>query len=159
MPRRTLRKKARYAVRSMYPNRVLARLMSGGKHQTIGAWTRSYVTPPGPRTFRMADEVNLSDRQRLLPPSQRKGAAPRKAPAKKQSPYEAAKQIPARNRATAVKAAKKTAAAGKPKTTYKQGKDGKMQGSVNLGADLSLYKDVQAGRAVIQPGEPNRRRL
>lgn len=161
MARRTLKQKARYAARSMYPNRVTARLMSGGRHQTIGAWLRSYVTPPGQRTFRMADEGKLSDVQRLAPLSQRRGAAPRKAPAKKkQSPYEVAKQIPARNRAQGAAIAGKTAASGKKKQVYRQNKDGTMNGSVTLpGADLRLYRDAQAGRAVIRPGEPNRRRL
>lgn len=146
MARRTLKQKARYAARSMYPNRVTARLMSGGRHQTLGAWLRSHVAPPGQRTFRMADEGKLSDAQRLAPPSQRRGTAPRKKAAKKQSPYEVAKQIPARNRAQAATIAKKAAGSGKKKQAYRQKKDGTMNGSVTLpGADLTAYRRAVAG--------------
>ena len=147
MPRRTVGQKARYAARSMYPNRITARLLSGGRHQTIGAWVRSYFRPPGPRSYRMADEPNLSDAQRLALPSQRKGTVPRKAAAKKQSPYEVAKQIPARNRAQCAAIAKKAAAGGKKKQVYRQNKDGTMNGSVTLpGADLTAYRRAVAGR-------------
>ena len=156
MARRTVKQKARYAARLMYPNRMTARLLSGGRHQTIGAWVRSYFRPPGPRSYRMADEPNLSDAQRLLPPSQRRGSAPRKAPAKKQSSYEAAKQIPARNQAVAKKAAAARRAAGGKKQQHVQGKGGRMQGSVTLpGADLTAYRRGVAGQ--VDPAQQVRR--
>jgi hypothetical protein len=141
----------------MMPHRVLWRVF--GPDMPFPSRKRLKRKAQG-RTWRMADEQNLSDAQRMALPSQRRGSAPRKAPAKKQSPYAVAKQIPARNQATAKKAAAAAKKAASPKQAYKQGKDGRMQGSVTLpGADLTLYRQVQAGRVVIQPGEPNRRRL
>lgn len=143
-------------LRKMTPNRVAARLISGGKHQTLGSIVKAPLKAP--RTYGMADEARLTPAQRAVPLSERgRGGARKRA-----DPYAAAAAIPARNRAQAAKraAAARKAAGGKAKQQHVQGKDGKMQGSVTLpGADLTLYRQAQQGDAVIQPGEPNRRRL
>lgn len=145
-------------LRRMTPNRVLARFISGGRHQTFTSIAKGYGRPVS--VHRMADERKLTAAQRRVAPSERgRRAAAKKTAGSKASAYEAAAQIPARNRTAATKAAK-GAAAGRSKQVAVQGKDGRFRGSVTLpGADLSLYRDVQAGRAVIEPGEPRRRRL
>jgi hypothetical protein len=104
----------RRGLRKSTPNRMLARFLSGGRHQSFKSIAKGYGKPVS--THRMADEQKLTDAQRRVAPSARgrrgaakKTAARKKTAVKKPDAYAAARQIPARNQA----AAKKTAAAAK----------------------------------------------
>jgi hypothetical protein len=165
MARRSPLKKA---AKAMLPNRVLARLFSGGRHQTFGAIVRSpsKVT----HAYRMADEQKLTAKQRTVAPSARGGVGVKKAAAKKPAKgrgdvYAAARQVPARNQATAkknaaaAKKAGKTAAAGRVQVP-KRNPDGTFNGSVSFPSfgpreqaayERALRGHVDPGQQVRQP--------
>lgn len=159
-----LKSQAKRAGRQMMPHRVLWRFLGPGTAFPSKATVKRKFAP---RTVATGSQ---EDYQRMLAASKR-GA--KKTAAQKQTAggrpagkgrgdvYAAARQIPARNRAAAKKnaaAAKKTA--GGKRQQYVQGDGGLMQGSVTLpGADLTHYNAAKGGNAVIQPGEPKRRRL
>lgn len=124
-------------LRKSTPNRMLARFLSVGKHQTLSSIARAGmgVDTSGPRSIPMRPVPWGSP----LPTSE-KSAQKSRAAAKK----------------TTQPVIKKTA---RGKQVAKRKAGGKFDGSYIQRADLTLYRDVQAGRAVIQPGEPGRRRL
>ena len=124
----------------MLPNRILARFLSGGKHQTLGSIARAGMKAPGPQSIPMRPVPWGSPLPTSEASAKRARAnAAKKQPAKKQSVI---KQT-ARGKQVAKRAAK-----------------GRFDGSVVLpDADLTLYRQAQQGNAVIQPGEPNRRRI
>lgn len=122
-------------LRQMTPNRITARFASGGKHQTWGAIARAAMKTQPSRSIPMR-------------------------PVPWGSPLPVTEKSARKSRATAKKPAQpviKKTARGKQIARRKAG--GKFDGSYVQPGDLNLYRDVQAGRAVIQPGEPNRRRL
>jgi hypothetical protein len=155
-----LKSQARRAGRQMLPHRVLWRLLGPGTaFPSKRSVKRSVSRKLAGRTYRMADEANLTARQRAMPPLQRGRAGAKKTAAKKQGAYAAAAQIPARNRAAAATAAKK-AAPKKTAAVRKNDGSGQLNGSVILpAADLTHYRRAVDGNAVVQPGEPGRRRL
>jgi hypothetical protein len=126
--------------RRMTPNRIFLRLMTGGRYETARGLVRGAVrsSAPSPRSIPMRPVPYGSPLPTTKASAQKSRAAAKKTAAKQP-------------------VIKKTA---RGKQVAKRGAGGKFEGSVTLpGADLTLYKQVQAGRAVIQPGEPNRRRL
>lgn len=127
-------------LRKMTPNRVLARFASGGRHQTLGAIARAglKMQAPTPRSIPMRPVPWGSP----LPTSKASAAKSRTAAA---------------NKTTAAQAVIKQTARGKQVARRKAG--GKFDGSYIQPADLSLYRQARDGRAVIQPGEPGRRRI
>ena len=135
MPKRSPLKRA---ARAMRPDRVLARFMSGGRHQTFGAIVRSPTRVT--HTYRMADEQKLTAKQRAVAPSARGRGGAKKAAAKKPAKgdvYAAARQIPGRNQAVAKKAAAAGARTGKKTAAGtvqvpKRNPDGTFDGSASF---------------------------
>lgn len=126
--------------RYMTPNRIAARFFSGGRYQTLGALVRGalHANPPSPRSIPMRPVPWGSP----LPTTKASAAKSRAAAA---------------NKAAAAQAVIKQTARGKQVASRKAG--GKFDGSYIQPADLSLYRQAKGGNAVIQPGEPGRRRL
>jgi hypothetical protein len=132
-------------LRKSTPNRMLARFVSGGKHQTFGAILRAGMRAnvPGPSAIPMR-------------PVPRGSALPKTEAAAKRA-RSAAKKAAVSKQAVKQPVIKKTAVG---KQVAKRGAKGRFDGSVVLpGADLSLYRRAVDGNAVVQPGEPGRRRL
>jgi hypothetical protein len=102
-------KRYRRAKRQMRLDRVAARFISGGKHNSFSGIAKAVTGVAKPKPVARMTEAN---HQRLIAgkkPTAKKTPARRTA-AKKPSVYEAAKAIPAQNRAAGAAAAKKAAA-------------------------------------------------
>lgn len=124
-------------LRQMTPNRITARYASGGKHQTWGAIARAALKAQPSQPIPMRPVPWGSP----LPRAEKSAQRSRDAAAKKVTQPVIKKTV-------------------RGKQVAKRKSKGHFDGSVVLpGADLSLYREAQSGRAVIQPGEPNRRRL
>lgn len=114
-----LAREVRKAARAMRPDRVFLRFMTGGRYQTVGGLMRG-VTHTGRKSIPMRPvppgsalpTTKAAAKRARATVAQVKGGskgAPKKTPA-----YEAAKAIPARNRAVAKKAGVASYAAKKP---------------------------------------------
>lgn len=166
MPRRKgpaayLKSQAKRAGRQMMPHRVLWRVFGPGtpppskKQIKRKLAARTVATGSREDYVRMLTKVERGMRPR---PAAKGGGKP--AGKGRGDVYAAARQVPARNQAAAKKSAAAAKTAAGKKQNYRQNKDGKMNGSVTLpGADLTHYNAAKNGNAVIQPGEPNRRRI
>lgn len=138
-----LAREARKAARAMRPDKVFLRFMTGGKYQTFGGLVRGAVgasSQPVP--------------MRPVPPG---SSVPKTEGAAKRARATAAKKTAASNAAARQPVIKKTA---RGKQVAKRKGKGQFDGSVVLpGADLTLYRRAVDGNAIVQPGEPKRRRL
>lgn len=121
-------------LRKSTPNRMLARFISGGKHQTLSSIARAglKMQAPSPRPVPMRSVPWGSPLSTTKKAAQKSHAAVTKQPVIKKT------------------------VAGKQVAKRKAG--GKFDGSYIQRADLTLYNQAKTGKAVIQPGEPNRRR-
>lgn len=146
-------KELKRGLRKSTPSHMVARAASGGRHQTVGAWVRSYGKPIS--THRMADEQKLTAAQRRVAPSERgRAGAAKKTAGKRPNAYEAAAKIPARNQAAAKKNAAAAKKAGKGTASGrvqipKRNPDGTFNGSVSSPSfgprEQAIYERQLAG--------------
>jgi hypothetical protein len=138
-----LASEARKAARAMRPDRVFLRFWTGGKYQTFGGLVRGALGAS-------RQQVPM----RAVPPG---SPVPKTAGAAKRARAVAAKTASASKQTTKQPVIKKTA---RGKQVAKRKGKGQFDGSVVLpGADLTLYRRAVDGNAIVQPGEPGRRRI